>query len=132
MGMSDEQNIRELITTWHRATAAGDIDTILELMDEDVVFLIPGVTPMRGRDAFAAGFRKVTQQFRIEPQSEVKEILISGDLAYCWNFLQVTMVPIEGGNSNRRSGNTLTLLRKNAEGKWVVFRDANMLAGEKG
>ena len=129
--MSDEQQIRDLIITWHRATASGDLETILTLMDPDVVFLIPGVEPMRGRNTFATGFRKATEQFRIEPRSEVQEILICADLAYCWNYLHVTMVPLHGGMPNRRSGNTLTLLRKNSDGKWVVFRDANMLVPDK-
>jgi len=128
--MNDEQQIRDLINTWHRATAAGDLDTILELMAEGVVFLIPGVPPMRGRDGFAAGFRKAIQQFRIESHSAVQEIHISGEWAYCWNLLHVTMIPLLGGNQIGRSGNTLTVLRKNATGKWVVFRDANMLMSE--
>jgi uncharacterized protein (TIGR02246 family) len=128
--MKDDQQIRDLIHLWHRATAAGDLDTILKLMAEDVVFLIAGMPPMRGRDAFAAGFLKATQQFRIESGSEVQEIHVSGEWAYCWNFLHVTMIPLLGGNQMRRSGNTLTVLRKGAEGNWVVFRDANMLVPE--
>jgi uncharacterized protein (TIGR02246 family) len=128
--MQDDQQIRDLINTWHRATAAGDLETILGLMAEDVVFLIPGVPPMRGRDGFAIGFRKAVQQFRIESHSEVQEIHVSGEWAYCWNLLHVTMIPLIGGNQIRRSGHTLTVLRKNAAGKWVVFRDANMLESE--
>jgi uncharacterized protein (TIGR02246 family) len=130
LAMKDEQQIREVITTWQQATAAGDLDTVLKLMAEDVVFLIPGMPPMRGRDGFAAGFRKATQQFRIDSHSEVKEIHVSGDWAYCWNSLHVTMVPLLGGNKIRRSGSTLTVLRKDVGGNWVVFRDANMLVPE--
>ena len=54
---SDEQAIRDVISNWLRATAAGDVDAILPLMAEDVVFLRPGQPPMRGREAFAAGLR---------------------------------------------------------------------------
>jgi ketosteroid isomerase-like protein len=32
--MNDEQAIRDLVATWHRATAAGDIARILTLMHE--------------------------------------------------------------------------------------------------
>ncbi len=44
----DEQEIRQLVVTWMAATKAGDIDTVLSLMAEDVVFLVPGQAPMRG------------------------------------------------------------------------------------
>ena len=51
---SDEQEIRHLVTTWMTATKAGDIETVLSLMAEDVVFLLPGQPPMTGKSAFAA------------------------------------------------------------------------------
>src|SRR5438034_605203 len=43
--MNDEQAIRDLIATWLRATAAGDIDQVLTLMTDDVVFVTPGQKP---------------------------------------------------------------------------------------
>lgn len=33
--MNDERAIRDVIATWHRATAAGDLPTVLPVMDED-------------------------------------------------------------------------------------------------
>ena len=48
---------KDVVSTWLRATAAGDVDAILPLMVEDFVFLRPGQPPMRGCEAFAAGLR---------------------------------------------------------------------------
>ena len=52
---TDEQAIRDVVDTWHKATAAGDLSRILPLMAEDVVFLGAGRPPMRGRRAFEDG-----------------------------------------------------------------------------
>ena len=49
---TEEQAIRDLVASWHRATAAGDVDTVLGLMADDVVFLVPGQPPMKGRSSF--------------------------------------------------------------------------------
>jgi len=125
----DEQAIRELIATWNRETAAGDAAPLVNLMAEDVVFLTPGRPPMRGRDAFVTAFQAALKRFRIDPVSEVQEIQIADDLAYCWTHLTVTMTPINGGAAARRSGYTLTILRKQA-GAWVIARDANMLTAD--
>ena len=127
---NDEQKIRHIITEWHKATALGDISRILPLMAEDVVFLQPGQPPMRGRDAFAAGFTTALKLFRINSSSEVQEIQVTGDLAYCWTQLSVTITPVQAGASKRRSGYTLSVFRKLADGNWVLTRDANMLTTE--
>ena len=127
---NDEQAIRDLIETWMRATAEGDLPQILKLMAEDVVFLTPGEPPMRGRDAFAAGFKKALEQFRIESSSEIQEIRIIGDWAYCWNHLQIKMIPHGDGPPMRRSGYTLTIFTREPDGNWVLFRDANLVMNE--
>ena len=126
----DEQAIRELIATWNRATSAGNAAPLLKLMAEDVVFLTPDQPPMRGRDGFVAAFQAALKRFRIDPVSEVQEIEIAGGLAYCWAHITVTMTPINGGSAARRSGYTLTILRKQAGGAWVIARDANMLTAD--
>jgi uncharacterized protein (TIGR02246 family) len=128
--MNDEQQIRDLITTWLRVSAAGDITKILPLMAEDVVFLIPGQAPMRGRDAFAASFAGWQGKFSLETNCEIQKIEVDGGLAYSWTKLTVTMTPLDGGPANRRSGYTLTVLRKSADGNWQIFRDANLLTPE--
>jgi uncharacterized protein (TIGR02246 family) len=125
----DEQAIRELVATWHRATAAGDLQRILSLMAEDVVFLTPGRPPMRGKDAFAAGFRSLIQTHRIESTGTIKEIHVAGDWAHFWAQLSVTTTPLNGPPT-RRTGNTLTIVRKQPDGAWVLARDANMLTVE--
>jgi uncharacterized protein (TIGR02246 family) len=76
--MSDEQQIRDLIATWLRVSAEADISRILPLMAEDVVFLIPGQPPMRGRDAFAASFAGWKDKFRLETNCQIQEIQVNG------------------------------------------------------
>ena len=125
--MSDEQQIRDLINTWLRLSAEGDASQILPLMVDDIVFLTPGQPPVRGRDAFAASFAGRQGKFRLETKCEIQEIQTNGDWAYSWTRLAVTMTPIDRGTANRRSGYTLTVLRKSAEGAWQIFRDANLL-----
>ena len=120
---SDEQAIRDVISNWLRATAAGDVDAILPLMAEDVVFLRPGQPPMRGRDAFAAGLRAALPQISIQGVSDIQEIQVFGNIAYCWNRLTVTMTPRTGDQSAKRhSGSVLSIFRKEPAASWVICR----------
>jgi uncharacterized protein (TIGR02246 family) len=90
--MSDEQKIRDLIATWLRVSAEGDISQILPLMSEDVVFLVAGQPPMRGRDAFAASFAGWQGKFRLETDCEIQEIQVSDDFAYSWTKLSAVLL----------------------------------------
>jgi uncharacterized protein (TIGR02246 family) len=123
---NDAQAIRDLIARWHSATRAGDVDTVLTLMDDNVVFLVPGQLPIRGREAFGHGMRAMLANYSIESTFDVQELEIAGDLAYCWTQLTVTVLSKTGALPMHRSGNTLSIFRKGAQG-WVLTRDANLL-----
>jgi uncharacterized protein (TIGR02246 family) len=128
----DEQEIRQLVTTWMDATKKGDLQTVLSLMAEDVVFLVPGQPPMIGKAAFEAatnaqGTSKDERPQQFEGTSEIQEIKIFDDWAYMWTRLKVVATPPGNGPSMTRAGHTLSILRKQG-GQWVLARDANLLA----
>ena len=39
---TDERAIRELVSNWLDASKRGDLDTVLDLMEDDAVFMPPG------------------------------------------------------------------------------------------
>jgi uncharacterized protein (TIGR02246 family) len=123
---NDEQAIRELVETWLSASQAGDTKKVLSLMADDVVFLVTGQAPMRGKFAFAAA-QTALADFDIAATSDIQEIKVIGEWAYMWTELSIMVTPKKGGTPVKRAGNTLSILRKQA-GAWVIFRDANMLA----
>lgn len=123
---SDEQQIRDLIATWMSASRAGDVETVLSLMTDDAVFLVPGQPPMRKADFAAASRARATGDApTIDGTSEVEEIVVSGDVAYVRTNLTVVVTPPRG-NAMKRAGRTLTVLRK-VGGRWLLARDANLL-----
>jgi len=128
---ADEEAIRALVAKWHRATAAGDVDAILRLMSDDVVFLVAGQPPLKGRDAFENGLRNLLAAHRIQSTGDVQEVSVSGPMAYCWSILNVEVMPLAGDGAVRRSGSALSILRKQPGGNWVIIRDANLLAVAK-
>lgn len=125
---SDEQEIRQLVSTWMAASKAGDVDTVLSLMTDDVVFLVPGRPVMRKAD-FAAASRAQTgaNAPQFEGASEIQEIRILGEWAFMWAKLTVVVTPPGGAKPMKRAGHTLTIFQKQ-KGKWALARDANMLA----
>jgi len=121
---TDEQAIRDLVTTWLAATKAHDTATVLRLAADDVVFLTAGNPPLRKAEFAAA--QAAQRDWSIDARADIQEISVHGDIAWTWTQLTV-VVTQKSGAPITRSGPALTVLRKEAHG-WVIARDANMLA----
>jgi uncharacterized protein (TIGR02246 family) len=120
----DERAIRDLVAAWMKASEAGDLATVLGLMADDVVFLVPGREPF-GKEAFAT-ISQGMKDVRMQGTSDIRELKVLGDWAYLRNHIELTMTP-PGGTPVRRAGTTLSILRKEADGRWRLARDANLL-----
>jgi uncharacterized protein (TIGR02246 family) len=121
----DESAIRGLVETWMKASKTGDVDTVLSLMADDVIFTVPGREPF-GKDAFRAA-SETMKNVSLTGTSDIREIKVLGDWAYIRNYIEITIRP-SGGDAIHRKGYTLSILRKQSDGKWVLWRDANLVA----
>ena len=122
----DEQEIRDLVSTWMSASKTHDIDTVLSLIADDAIFLVPGRPPMHKADFAAVSARSGPDAPQLDGSADIQEVKIIGEWAFMWSKLTVLVTPAGGGPSVKRAGHTLTILKKN-EGKWLLTRDANML-----
>ena len=124
--MNDEQQIRQLVSTWMQASKQGDVATVLSLMTDDALFMVTG-QPVMNKTDFASAMQ--AQSHSAAPQidgiSDIHEIQIMGDWAFMRTTLRLVITP-PGGETMVRAGHTLSILRKE-EGKWRLARDANML-----
>jgi uncharacterized protein (TIGR02246 family) len=121
---ADELAIRQLVETWMVATKKGDLPTVLNLMADDAIVMVPGREPF-GKEVFAASSQAM-KEVQIDGVSEIQELKILGDWAWIRNRLHITITP-PNGKPATRSGYTLTILRKRPDGAWVLARDANLV-----
>jgi uncharacterized protein (TIGR02246 family) len=115
----DERAVREVIATWIDASKRGDTATVLSLMTDDVVFLAPGQKPF-GKAAFAAA-SEAQSGMQIDGQSTIEELAVFGEWAHLRTHLNIT-VTVPGRDAVRRSGYTLTIMRKEVDGSWRLAR----------
>lgn len=120
----DERAIRQVVESWTEASKRGDTATVLSLMTDDALFMVPGQEPF-GKAAFAAA-SKGMDGMKLDGKSEIVELKVLGDWAFIRNHIDIAVTP-PGGSTVRRAGYTLTLLQKGADGQWRLARDANLL-----
>ena len=123
----DEREVREVHSTWIDAVNAGDLDRLLTLMADDVVFLNPGQAPL-GRDGFSSNFSAAHQQARIHCVSELEEVVVVGEVAYTRSRDALSVVPRAGGEETQLAGHRITVYRKQPDGCWLLARDAHTLS----
>jgi len=121
----DERAIRELVQAWFAASQRGDTEAVLRLMTDDVIFMVPGQEPF-GKAAFAQASENM-ENVQVKGAYDIREIHVAGNFAYLRNYIEISITP-PGGETVRRSGYTLTILRKGPGGKWLLARDANLVS----
>ena len=120
----DERAIRDLVATWMKASEAGDLNTVLSLMADDVIFMAPGREPF-GKEEFRAA-SETMKKVRLTGKSDIRELKVLGDWAYVRNYIEISVM-LPNGTAMQRSGYALSILRKQSDGKWVLWRDANLV-----
>ena len=126
MTQDDEQAIRDSVETWLAASKKRDLSTLLDLLADDVLFIVPGKEPF-GKDAFAAAQEQM-KDVELDARIDIKEIEVAGDWAWMRSFLDLTFT--RAGKSAKHSGHILNIWQKNSAGRWVIKRDANFVKPE--
>jgi uncharacterized protein (TIGR02246 family) len=124
----DERQIRKLIESWIAASNARDLPALMDMMTDDVVFMTPGRAPF-GKAEFAADVRRM-KSVAIDARVEVQEIEVFGPQAYIRNHVRVELTS-SGQAPKRVSGYAMSVLRKQADGRWRIARDANLVMPEQ-
>ena len=124
----DKQAIREWLDNWLRASSAGDSETMLTMLTDDVKFLVPGQPPF-GKSEFKAAWDGPMKNARFESEANLEECIVSGDTA-CTRTRLAAAITMPDGTVSRAQGYTMTFFRRQADGRWLLARDANLLTPE--
>ena len=123
-----ELEIRELVDSWIAASNARDLPALMGMMTDDIVFMTPGRAPF-GKAEFAADVERM-KSVAIDARAEVQEIEVFGPRAYIRNHVRVELTS-PGQAPKRVSGYAMSVLRKEADGRWRIARDANLVMPEQ-
>ena len=105
------------------AAKAGDIDTVVSLVAEDVVIMPPNDTTIYGRDEFRAWWEEYYQYFRIVAWSESeRDVTINGDFALERSGYMGAVVPVSGGSRIRDDGRFFTIWKRQSDGSWKIWQ----------
>jgi uncharacterized protein (TIGR02246 family) len=110
--------IRHTHREWMRAERERDLHTILCAVTDDVVLLRPRAAPVLGRQALEDMYRTLFAHYAMNRVATIRELRVEGDLAWLWGDEDVALTPIADTHPIRMAGNSLSIMRRAADGVW--------------
>ena len=118
----DRAAIRQLGQDWVDAVHHGDVDRLLDLVTDDVVFLPHNAPSIVGRAAVEQSYRAVFAAFEVEQTFAPEEIQVGGDWAFVRGTDAIELKPRAGGDPIVVRGRGISILRRVEDGSWKFAR----------
>ncbi len=124
--LSDEERdraaIQQLGRDWVEAVRHGDIDRLLNLVTDDVVFMPHNAPSIVGRGAVEQGYRAVFAAFEVDQTIAPDEIQVGRDWAFIRGTDVIEMKPRAGGAPIVAKARGVSILRRVEGGSWKFAR----------
>ncbi len=120
----DATAVRRVHGEYVEAINANDLERLMGVMTEDVVFLAAGEPPYVGKAAVRPWVAGYLQAYKTHWDKPVEEFVVSGDWAFERYSYTSTDTPVAGGEPVTGTGWGLVIYRRDADGQWRVARDA--------
>lgn len=109
---------------YEASLSAGDVDRWVELWTEEGIQLPPGEPAVVGKEAIRARNKAaLTDLFDIEMSITNEEVQVGGEWAVARGVYTATLTPKAGGDDVLVNGKYMTLLQRQADGSWKIYRD---------
>ncbi len=101
----------------------GNLNLWISLWDQNGIQMAPDAPSVVGKERILAKYEKIFPQFVFEIAIKNEETKVAGVWAYCRGTYTISLTPKGGGETGFVDGKYLTILRKQTDGSWKVFRD---------
>jgi uncharacterized protein (TIGR02246 family) len=106
---------------WTAAVNARDVQSYLELLAEDLVWIPPGQQAIHGRDAFASWVEPFFRQFEYDFALTAEQVRVAGDWAVERGTFHTMMTSPEG-RSAHHAGDYIVWWRRDVDDVWRIER----------
>ena len=106
------------------AINSNNLDALMNMMTEDVVFLAAHAPPMVGKAEVRPWVKGYFDAFQTHWQKTTQEFVVTGEWAFERYHYKSTDTPREGGEPFVDTGWGLVIYHHDADGTWRVARDA--------
>ena len=115
--------VNQIWNQYSSSLNSGDLDRWLSLWTEGGVQMPPGEPPVIGKDQIRARNKGVLDRFTFNIEITNEEVGVAGDWAFARGTYKATLTPKEGGVPTPVDGKYMTILQRQPDGSWKIYRD---------
>ena len=115
---ADIQAIRDNIAEFNAGITTGDIDRIMAVWANDCIRIPPNQPATSGKEVLRSIYQKVSDQETVQEDYVVKNIDVSGNLAFAHLTYSAVGTPKAGGEPFKEDGNWIIILKKQPDDTW--------------
>lgn len=123
----DQTAIAAIFDAYCKYQVAYDTDAFMALWDVDGVKLAHGAPTIVGKagiyDRVKRNFDAARGKFDRMMEVYLEEIVIAGDYAFARGTYIAKSTPKDGGIASLTDGKFVTILRRQPDGSWLIYRD---------
>jgi len=129
---SDEQeNIEQTLRQWSDAVKQSDIEKIATLVTDQAVFWTHGAPEIEGREALKQSFEPVFNQYNMNQDFQLEEIIISGDFAFIRGVEINRLESLEDDETTLVRQRAFSVMKRGSDGRWRFHRGMTNLPPEQ-
>lgn len=100
-----------------------DPEGIVNLVDDAVVDMAPGIPTSVGKLAFEERLQMIMEKYDTELESEVTQAEASGDFAFVRAKFEGAWIPKDGSQPLRLKGKWLQIWKQQQDGEWKLLQN---------
>jgi uncharacterized protein (TIGR02246 family) len=125
----DRRAILRLGKAWEEAIKRQDVNALLDMVTDDVLFMPPNMPTVQGKAAVAEMFRIFFATSTVDQTFNPEEIQIGRDWAFARGQDVLTITPRAGGTPVRVEARGISILRREKDGIWRFARGMTNTTG---
>ena len=120
---ADIQAVKDIVADVEVAANAADLDKLVSFCADDMIRIFPNAPALIGKEAYRSRFQEIFEQFILQEEDKVENIMVSGDLAVAHVIFSAIIKPKTGGESTqpKLNGNWILVLKRQPDDAWKVI-----------
>jgi uncharacterized protein (TIGR02246 family) len=115
--------VNEIWREYSASLNADDLNRWMALWTDDGIQMPPDEPAVVGKKGIRARNQGVLDQFSFNIAITNAEVRTAGDLAFARGTYKATLTPKRGGNPIPIDGKYMTILSRQSDGSWKIYRD---------